>query len=228
MTDERLIHVWTPQGVSQEPLLAPVEVKLQIHVNGRELVQLAATPIDLEALVMGFLAYSGIISAPDEILALHLSDAYCADVWLTHDIPDTRATRKLLTSGCGGGIVLNGLYEPPAPFADPIHLAPELLTQALSTLQPGTQFGRKAHGMHTSALLSATGDLLALAEDIGRHNTLDKLIGMRLRMEPQQDVSILLTTGRVSVEMISKAAFLHVPVVASLKACSAQAIALAE
>ncbi|MDY0018425.1 MAG: formate dehydrogenase accessory sulfurtransferase FdhD [Anaerolineae bacterium] len=226
--DEPISYIWTLAGTTTQVVRLPEEIYLRIHVNGNELLKIAATPIQQEALVVGFLAHAGLIESPEEINVLHLNpESQCVDVWLNHEI-DAVPQEHLLTSGCGGGIALGDLYQPTAPLEVSLHIPPEMLLSMVGTLQKQSVLHQQYRGTHASALFRPDGELLAIAEDIGRHNTIDKLLGHCLLQKIDSTDTVLLTTGRVSSEMISKAARLHTPVVASLKGFSTIAVQMAE
>lgn len=227
--DEHISYIWTPAGVTTQAIRLSEESFLRIHVNGNELLKIATTPAQQEALVVGFLAHAGLIESPEEIKVLHLTpESQCVDVWLNHEI-DPAPQEHLLTSGCGGGVALGTLYHPQTPLeSSPWHVPPGTLLHMMGTLQTQAVLHRQHGGTHASALFRPDGELLTIAEDIGRHNTLDKLLGHCLLQKIDSAGTVLLTTGRVSSEMISKAARLHTPVVASLKGFSAIAVQMAE
>lgn len=223
---ERKIDLLEGESLHRERIALPEEVWFCINVNGEPIVRLAATPIDLKALAVGFLFYNGYIQSAEEIAAFHLSEAPCADVWLTHAVAPLHGT-PLLTSGCGQGVVFDELYAPLQPIRKHLRFDPRRLPTMLAAMQQAATHYRRSHGLHVSALFTAEGRMLAVAEDIGRHNTLDKLIGYLLLQEVQE-ASILLTTGRISSEMISKAARMGLPLVATLKTLSSLAVEMAE
>lgn len=225
---EHTIYLWHAGELTRRTIHLPPEIQLTLQVNGTQLLRIAASPTQQEALVVGYLYYSGIIRARDEIEVLHINNGgSCADVWLTHALPRESQT-PLLTSGCGMGVVLGSLYAPAAPLAHNYRLEPEALLQMMTALQAEAGLYHETQGVHTSGLFTPQGTLLALAEDIGRHNTLDKLLGLCLLKDIDSDGAILLTTGRVSSEMLSKAAKMGTPIVGSLTALSSAAIQMAE
>lgn len=225
--EERLVYQWTAQGLTPRQVRLPAEIQLSLHINGQEWIALAASPQQLEALVIGFLYYANLIQSPADIAALHFSQGPCADVWLAHD-PGPLPSRQLLTSGCGGGTVMGELYRPAAPLPPDSPLNPATLPAMMRTLQQQATLYHQTHGVHSSGLFTPEGALLLLAEDIGRHNTLDRLMGLALLQQVATAGLILLTTGRISSEMLSKAARMGTPIVASLTAVSSLAVTLAE
>jgi len=222
------IQLWTPQGVYPQDVALPPETIFHIQVNGEPLLNIAASPTRPESLAVGFLYYSGIIQHQEEIEVLHLSkEGTCIDIWLTHSL-DEKTREPLLTSGCGRGVVLGGLYRPDTPLEDELRIHPERLITMMGTLQSNAHLYQQTRGVHSSALFSPAGELLALAEDIGRHNTLDKLLGLCLLEDLVSEGAILLSTGRISSEMVSKAARMRAPIVGSLTAITSLAATLAE
>ncbi len=235
---ERRMALWTPEGITLEPVVLPAEVVLCVQVNGTQLVSIAASPTQQEALVLGFLHYAGLIRAAAEVRALHFSyrladsgpatrHTLCADVWLDHDV-DPLPDSWMRTSGCGSGVVLGELREPNQPLAHQLVIAPHRLIEMRQTLQAEAVLYQQTRGTHASGLFTPEGDLLALAEDIGRHNTLDKLLGLCLLHGIKSEEMILFTTGRISSEMMSKAAWMRTPFVSSMTAPSSMAVTLAE
>ncbi len=231
---EQHVYVWRQGEVATQMYTLPGEEEFCIYVNGQSLVRLMASPTDREALVVGFLAYAGIIETPSEMAKLHFSEGRtCADVWLTAakgvTVDSRLATHNaLLTSGCGRGVVLGDLYAPPGPLpAYPVLSPPQLLGMA-QVLQEVTARNPHSHGVHTSALFAPTGETIAIMTDVGRHNTLDKLLGFCLLEGHVTEGDVLLTTGRLSSEMVSKAARMGVPVAATLRAVTSTAVRLAE
>lgn len=219
------IQLWTPSHAELPP-----ETILCIQVNGEPLLRVAASLVLQEALAVGFLYYSGIIQHQDEIEVLHLSrEGACVDIWLTHALDDrSQSQDPLLTSGCGRGLVWGDLYRPDAPLEDELRVSPEKISAMMGTLQANARLYHQTRGVHSSALFSPAGELLALAEDIGRHNTLDKLLGLCLLEGIVSEGAILLSTGRISSEMVSKAARMRAPIVGSLTAITSLAATLAE
>ncbi len=237
----RHIVVWLPHETTTDAVALPAEESLCIYVNGRHLVSIAASPVQQDVLVLGFLHYAGLISSLDEVRELRLSKrrpegadggaasihSHCADVWLDHEVGELPRT-WLRTSGCGSGVILGELRELTEPLRHPILLRPEQLLEMRRTLQDHSTLYQETRGVHSSGLFTPEGELLAIAEDIGRHNTLDKLLGQCLEGGIVSDGMVLFTTGRISSEMMSKAAWMRTPIVGSMTAPSSMAVALAD
>jgi FdhD protein len=189
------------------------EVLVSIHVNGQELATIAATPIQLDWLAVGFLANEGFIAATSEVRAVHVCPSgLCVDVWLTHEIEPPR--KPILTSGCGGGVTFDDLTKTQAPLDSDSSLPAERLWDLMDQLKGVAHLYHLTRGVHTSALFQGT-TMVSSAEDVGRHNTLDKVRGDCLLRGLDTRGGILLSTGRISSEMLNKAAKMGCPVVAS-------------
>ncbi len=208
------ILVYEAGRFRQEEGALPVEEEVILTVNGQDVVGLMCTPTLLEELALGFLYNEGLIGGMEDVASVRVCGSRrCVDVWLHRDV-EIPALRTL-TSGCGGGTTFEDLWEARPPLESPLTVAPIQVVRLMRRLQEAAVLYRRTRGVHTSALAEGE-DLLCVAEDVGRHNTVDKLAGLCLRQgRPMRD-RILLTTGRVSSEMLVKAARMGTPVVISL------------
>ncbi len=198
------------------------EARIRLHVNGAEWLNLLATPQELDALAVGFLAGEGIIRGPADVRRVVVCPSQtCVEVWLM-DAAVERPSRSTVTSGCGGGITFTDLSAERAPVAADARVTARQLGALMHKLQERQQ----TRGIHTAALADPDG-LLLVTEDIGRHNTLDKLYGRCLLAGIETAGRILLATGRISAEMLSKAARMQTPVVASRSSPTTLSVALA-
>ena len=196
---------------------------VRLHVNGGELARLMCTPQHLDWLALGFLLSEGIIAGMADIRLVKVCpSARCVEVWLRRaDFePPTRWT---ITSGCGGGVTFADLTEAAQPLTSSLAVSAGQLSRLLRALQ-ATQ---ETRGIHTSALADGE-SLLAVVEDVGRHNTIDKLLGRCLiESVPTRD-RILLSTGRISSEMLQKSARMGASIVVSRTSPSSLSIELAD
>ncbi|MBK6434315.1 formate dehydrogenase accessory sulfurtransferase FdhD [Candidatus Amarolinea dominans] len=205
---------------------APGEEFLRLHVNGLELATLMCSPFEQDTLALGFLRAEGIIQSMDDVrLVTICPSGTCVDVWLRNaNFEPPR--RVIITSGCGGGVTFDDLAEQQAPLTSARQLAPEQLIRLMSELQEAAVLYRTARGIHTSGLSDGDQVLMA-AQDVGRHNTVDRLWGQCLRRRQPTDDLILLSTGRISSEMLNKAAKMRIAIVASRTSPTALSIELA-
>ncbi|MEZ4582941.1 MAG: formate dehydrogenase accessory sulfurtransferase FdhD [Caldilineaceae bacterium] len=202
------------------------ETTAHIYVNGRELAALMCSPVDLDALALGFARSEELIGGLDDVLLLNAAPgSTCVDLWLAHDVVLNR--RPIRTSGCGGGVTFDDLCRARAPLPDgPPVPAQEVIARYLEFRANETLYPI-ARGVHGSAL-ATTEQVLLICEDIGRHNTLDKLWGKAMLGGIDTAGCLLVTTGRISMEMLGKAAKMGVSVVASRSSPTSRALALAQ
>jgi FdhD protein len=180
------------------------EVPLTIELNGKELVALLCSPDELEDLVRGFLYTSGFIKENEDLEKIL--------------IDRERWTAKVHTSGCGKGTVggLNSNFQ----------VASNNITKLMQEFRrKSTQF-IKTGGVH-SAALSSEEEILIFREDIGRHNACDKVIGRALLEGLDLEKMVLLTSGRVSSEILLKSQKGKIPLIVSRGAPTNQAVRLA-
>jgi FdhD protein len=208
-----------------------VEQPVTLSVNGEEWVTWMCTPIDLEAMALGFLFNEGHIKSAAEVEILHICDAGDqVDIWLSHGVKKPRLWRR--TSGCTGGYTAVDDQYPARPFKNKenlngINLTPEKITRLVSALFENQEVYKQTGGVHTSAL-SDGNEVLIVAEDVGRHNTLDKLAGRCLLDHIIPSQIVVLTTGRISSEMLQKASRMGAQVIISRTAPTSLSIQLAQ
>ncbi len=216
------------QGQSEQAERKVVEeYPLRLRVNGRELATLVCSPHQLNFLLAGFFQLQGFINSLDDILSMGV----CADFGLAELRIRTELPARLqptLTSGCGTGIAFNL----PQNLLDVSQqrvrsYRSEGLFRLMKELQGLTEQYRSHGGIHSAAIGDADG-LLLYAEDIGRHNTLDRLAGEALFKEIKLQDKMLVTSGRVSTEMVAKAARIGIGLVASRTSPTDKAIELCE
>jgi FdhD protein len=187
-----------------------------------------ATPLNQDWLAVGFLKSERIINDLKEIVDLRVTpDGCCIDVWLnkTIKLPE----KQIITTGCGGGIT----YDDPRVGIEPLQIKkstqPEVILKALNTLQTKDSLYARARGVHAAGLLDLkSGELLKVAEDVGRHNSIDKLLGGCLMDNVSTKGNALLTTGRISSEMLRKGALMGCPIIVSRTSPTSLAVELAQ
>lgn len=201
------------------------ERPLSLYVNGQELVSLLCTPSNLEALVIGFLAFEGIIRRLEDIQSLTVeANDGCADVRLHSEIVPPR--RRVYTSGCGGGITFSLEGQEAAALQDGTTVPPSSLSPLIEALYAEAQGYRESRGIHAAALAEGN-KLLIVAEDVGRHNAIDKVCGAAMLQRISTEGKLLLTTGRISSEMLRKGAHMRTPVMVSRTSATTLAVDLA-
>lgn len=199
-----------------------------VYVNGQELATLMCTPRDLDELALGFLRAEEIITHYGDVDALTVStQAACVDVWLKPHIRFTPPGRKVITSGCGGGVTFTDLQARREPLSSTLTVEAGQLFARMQDMYQASDLYQATQGIHTAALADSA-QILLVAEDIGRHNAVDRLWGKALKQSLSTSGRLLLSTGRISSEMLLKAARMGTPIVASRTSPTSLSVALAE
>jgi FdhD protein len=202
------------------------EQPLTLYVNGERFLTMLCSPMQLDALVIGYLWMEKIIAGLEEIQSIEISPVDGrADVVLTR--PVTLPTERILTSGCGGGITFRIDHRLFPKLESSLRVRPAALARQMKELAMAAVHYRVSRGIHGAALSDGE-RLLVVAEDVGRHNAIDKVKGEALLRDIPTADCVLLSTGRISSEMLLKAARMGVPVVASRTSPTEMAVALAE
>ncbi len=203
------------------------ETPLTIYVNGIELATIIGTPLNQDWLAVGFLKNEGILNDVDEIEDLRITpEGCCVDVLLnrTVELP----SKKMITSGCGGGITYDDSQISIEPIQIESSTTPDNILQVFKKLQTKDSLYARARGVHAAGLLDLEeNQLIKVAEDIGRHNSIDKLRGACLLEGISTRGRALLTTGRISSEMLKKGALMGCPLIASRTSPTSLAVDMA-
>lgn len=204
-----------------------VEAPVALTVNGEVWLTFMCTPVDLEAMALGFLFNEGILERMDQVADVRVCEhGDNVDVWLNQAVEQPKSWRR--TSGCSGGLTavetlsrVDVIFDGTRP-----RVPPEAIGRLVEMLFESQELYRETGGVHTSALSDGANILIA-AEDIGRHNTLDKIAGLCLMKDIWPETRILITTGRISSEMLQKAARLRAPILISRTSPSSLSIEMA-
>ena len=205
-----------------------VEMPVSLTVNSKVWLTFMCTPVHLEELAVGFLYNEGIIESMEEVEDVRVCEhGDNVDVWLNRTVEQPTSWRK--TSGCTGGVTaVDLLAKPNVSFdANRLKVQPEAIGQIVEMLFEAQSLYRETGGVHTSALSDGE-KIVVSAEDIGRHNTLDKIAGLCLMQNISPEKRILNTTGRISSEMLQKAARMDAPILISRTSPSSLSIEMAE
>lgn len=201
-----------------------VERKVRISVNGKHLLSLYCTPLMIREFVAGIVQNEGLISG--EWCAERMSIEYGDEIAV--DIPASGTVyegEKTITSGCAGGISIpKGLPE--QPIHDNTVISYDRLRQVFREFQKMSGVYRITGGVH-SAALSDGNRILAFAEDIGRHNAVDKVIGYCILESVPFEGRLMLASGRLSSEIVLKCARCRIPFVVSRAAPTSLAVDIA-
>jgi len=216
---------FSKEGLSQISGAVPAEEPFVLYVNQFEMVTLLCTPIKLDYLVLGFLYSEGIISKLDDILSLEVCEKeLVAMVMLKKEWSPPR--HRVATSGCGGGV---SFWEGKdiSPVESNFSVSLETIFDLMHQLNRKADLFRFSGGVHSSAISDGK-RIITIAEDIGRHNTVDKILGECLSCNIPTNQAILLTTGRLSSEIVFKAARAKIPLVVSMKSPTSLGIEVAQ
>lgn len=185
------------------------EQPLTIVANGMELATFLCTPVHLDYLTIGFLAFEGIIRGLEDIRDLDVDpENGVVEVDLCIDL--VRPQKRVFTSGCGMGLTFTLQLSHYPLLVSNLTLTPEQIFPLMQQLFDGATMYKASRGIHAAAL-SNTEQVLLLAEDVGRHNALDKILGEAMVKGIRTEGRILLTSGRISSEMLRKGAHMGTP-----------------
>lgn len=215
-------------------LVDPVirEQRIELDVNdGQARIAMLCLPRDLEALAVGFLLGEGALRDRQDFTgAEYLPDEHKLAVSGTFDAEalENINIRWTWGTGCGGGGTSRDIDRTPyAPVAEGPTVTPEQLIALGIAFHGRSDLWRSTGGVHTCALTDRE-HLLVEAEDVGRHNAFDKVMGMAVLSDMDVSDKLILTTGRLSAEIVSKAVACGVTVLVSRSAVTNLAVALAK
>lgn len=218
-----------------------VEEPLEIRVCGRPLTVTMRTPGHDRELAAGFLWTEGVIEEPDQIVSIETVEDAARDaqkgnridVELRDGFPEIDGEGRNFVAGSGCGVCGKASIDAVRarglrPLQSDFTIDPEVLCALPDKLRAEQEVFGRTGGLHAAALFSASGELIALRDDIGRHNAVDKVVGWAL-LEGRLPLSeyVLMVSGRGGFEIVQKAIAAGVPVLASVSAPSSLAVQLA-
>jgi FdhD protein len=258
ITRRKVVRFSEAGAATPEEDSVAVEEPLEIRVSGDTVAITMRTPGQDRELAVGFLFSEGILRSVDDLGGV----TYCGhpgeEGWgniievtpapgLVLEVERVSASRRgtLTTAACGvcGRRSVEDLMAVCSPVPAGLVLAPEVVARATQHLRDVQRNFARTGGVHAAAVLDAHGEVLASAEDVGRHNAVDKVVGTLVlggavrssraspsspAPHPERSLAVLVVSGRASFEIIQKAAVARIPVVASVSAASSLAIDLAE
>ena len=240
----RVKHLAADQAVTRPETLA-VEEPLEIRVNGAPVTVTMRTPGSDIELAQGFLLTEGVIARREDVLTVRYCGGRGEDGENTYNVldvtlapgvapPDVDVTRNFYTtSSCGvcGKASLEAvrLISRYAPGEDTATVAAGTLRAMPDQLSAAQKVFASTGGLHAAALFGVDGTMLAVREDIGRHNAVDKVVGWALEQDRLPlGASVLLVSGRASFELTQKAVMAGIPILAAVSAPSSLAVSLAD
>ena len=197
------------------------EFPLTIILNDTELVTLLCSPADLKSLAVGFLESEGLINSADDLRHIILDEVRgVARIETTENtIPADAVFKRFISSGCGRGASFYSAADAVGlpRIESTLRVSVAAIMSLMKEFQRRSELYRATGGVHSAALCDNQ-NILAFAEDVGRHNAVDKVFGRcLLERMPTRD-RVMVTSGRISSEMLLKVSRRAVPVVASKSA----------
>ncbi len=208
---------------SKSVIPVPKEKDIKIFVNGNELVSILCTPYKIKNLVIGFLYSEGILSGLDDIASFEFKqDDSVADIKLKKEFK--KPLKKTLTSGFGKGTMFRTYGQ---KVDEGGIISPVKIHSLVKCFENKMELYKISGAVHATAL-GDSDNIILVAEDIGRHNTFDKIQGECLMKGIDTKGKIILTTGRISSEMLLKASRMGISIAGSMKSPTGNSVLLAK
>jgi FdhD protein len=233
-------QIWRDTGVSEGTRSIPEETALALTYNGGTYAVMMGTPQDLEDFAIGFSLSEGIIQSPADLDSLDivpLDDGIELRMWLPQSKADRLSERRRHIAGptgcglCGIDSIVEAV-RPAAIIAPGGSFSPHDIATAMQSLAPLQAINIETRAVHAAAFWTPARGIVALREDVGRHNALDKLAGALAQEKLKAQLSVregmVLLTSRVSVEMVQKTAAIGAPLMVAVSAPTALAVRMAD
>jgi FdhD protein len=213
--------------------VVPDEVPVALVYNGISHVVMMATPLDLEDFALGFSLSEGILNDPAELLDVETAPAGEVRLQIAgRAFAALKERRRNLTgrTGCGlcGVDSIDQAIRDLPPIVNDRRFAVAAIFRAIDALPALQLLNQESRTLHAAAFCDAEGTVLALREDVGRHNALDKLIGFLRRQKIDPATGFAVITSRCSSEMVQKAVAMGLPMLVAVSAPTGLAQELAD
>ncbi|MCX8150678.1 MAG: formate dehydrogenase accessory sulfurtransferase FdhD [Candidatus Bathyarchaeota archaeon] len=210
------------------------EKPLHLFVNTTFWATILCSPTSLRELAVGHLLSEGVLKSTQEVtdVILKEADGICyVKLKPTVEVADrvrlSRLHTRVIPSACGSGSPYQ--FTGRTPKVDsPLIVSAQIIFNSVNQLNFRAEGFRQTGGLHVAAIYKADGSMIALAEDVGRHNAVDKVIGMVALKQGNFSEYFLALSGRISGDVVFKAAKVGLPIVASLSAALSSGIDMAE
>ena len=228
--------IWRASGYARGDRAIPEETAVAFTYNTSSYAVMMATPQDLEDFAVGFSLTEGVVSSLDAIDSIEVVEEDVGielRIWLKdRDAAEFLSRRRKMAGPTGCGLCgIESLIEamrPPPAVQGGLVFTPEQIMAAIDALFPLQELNRETRAVHGAGFFDAKRGLVAVREDVGRHNALDKLAGALARERTTAEQGIVLLTSRVSVEMVQKSACIGAPIIVAVSAPTALAVRMAE
>ena len=228
--------VWRTGGFTEVERAIPEEMAVAFTFNTASYAVMMATPQDLEDFAVGFSLTEGVISSINAIDSIDIVEEEVGielRIWLkTADAADFLGRRRKMAGPTGCGLCgIESLVEAMRPPPDVVKgrvFAPNQIMTAVDSLFPMQVLNRETRAIHAAGFWTPERGLVAVREDVGRHNALDKLAGALARDGATAREGLVVLTSRVSVEMVQKSAAIGAPTIVAVSAPTALAKRMAE
>jgi FdhD protein len=228
--------MWRASGRAEGERGIPEETAVAFTYNTASYAVMMATPANLEDFAVGFSLTEGIIPSIDAIDGIDIvEEAMGIELRIWLKAPDAAKflgrRRKIAgPTGCGlcGVETLVEAMRPPPEVGAGRAFTPKEIMQAVDALLPLQVLNRETRAVHAAGFWESERGVVAVREDVGRHNALDKLAGALAREGATARSGIIVLTSRVSIEMVQKSAAIGVPIIVAVSAPTALAVRMAE
>jgi FdhD protein len=234
-------QVWRDGGLGQGSVgegmrIIPEETAIALTFNGGTYAVMMGTPQDLSDFAVGFSLSEGVVQSADDIVSLdvvHLDDGIELRMWLDQSRADRLNERRRHIAGptgcglCGIDSIAEAI-RPAAIVAQGRKFSAQEIMAAMQSIAPLQKINIETRAVHAAAFWMPGRGIVALREDVGRHNALDKLAGALERDKVPTSEGMVLLTSRVSVEMVQKTATIGAPLMVAVSAPTALAVRTAD
>ena len=223
-------------GASPGERRLPAEVAVALSFNGTTQAVMMATPAALEDFALGFALTEDIATKAeiDSITVVETVGGIDVQIWLKADAEARLANRRRTMAGpvgcglCGIDSLAEAMRVLPSVPASDLFLAPEQVLAAMAALPSGQPLHDATRAAHAAGFWTASEGMVAVCEDVGRHNALDKLVGRLARSWQDCTIGAVVLTSRLSVDLVQKCAVMGAPMMIAISAPTTAAVALAE
>jgi FdhD protein len=228
--------VWRTGGFTEVERAIPEEMAVAFTFNTASYAVMMATPQDLEDFAVGFSLTEGVISSINAIDSIDIVEEEVGielRIWLkAADAVEFLGRRRKMAGPTGCGLCgIESLVEAMRPPPDVVKgrvFAPNQIMTAVDSLFPMQVLNRETRAVHAAGFWTPERGLVAVREDVGRHNALDKLAGALAQDGATAREGLVVLTSRVSVEMVQKSAAIGAPTIVAVSAPTALAVRMAE